>query len=313
MKTNKTEKAVEKYCSMMIQRMSEIEQGWRKTWLSGVVGMPMNCDGKRYSGCNTFFLWLACEFYGWREPVFVTFGKCLDMGAHVKKGEKSVPVFFYKLIAKAADGKYVDAEKADKDAKVFPVLRSYDVFNVSQTTLAEDAPDKLQKLYDKHGMTTKEVDAEKQYTNDRLDALIGGEWLCGVRTGGGRACYNPKEDVIDIPAKTAFVYTDEYESGMEYYAAALHEMAHSTGHPSRLNRFVTKAREEHDYGREELVAELTAAIVGNVLGFATAVQDNNAAYLRGWCNQIKEKPQYLMTVMADVAKAVSMIKSVIDK
>jgi hypothetical protein len=100
---------------------------------------------------------------------------------------------------------------------------------------------------------------------------------------------------------------------MEYYSSALHEMAHSTGHKTRLDRLTHDKFGDPKYAKEELVAELTAAMVGNSMGFDKRILDNNAAYLDGWIAVLKENPKFIVSVMADVNKASTMILEEIDR
>ena len=156
------------------------------------------------------------------------------------------------------------------------------------------------------------------YQNARLDALIGGEWLCPIKTmRQDKACYIPSKDEILLPEKEQFnqggTAEEVYGAGYEFYSTALHEIAHSTGAEKRLNRIAKgDTFGSQSYGREELVAELTAAMCGHELGFNTAVEKNNAAYLSSWLKTLKEEPRYLVSVLADVNKAANMISEAID-
>ena len=103
------------------------------------------------------------------------------------------------------------------------------------------------------------------------------------------------------------------KDGMEYYSTALHEMAHSTGTEPRLNRGSHEKFGDAKYAKEELVAELTAAMVGNSMGFDKRILDNNAAYLDGWISTLKENPKFIVSVIADVNKAANMVLEEVDK
>ena len=103
-----------------------------------------------------------------------------------------------------------------------------------------------------------------------------------------------------------------YRDGMEYYSTALHEMAHSTGHESRLNRQFGAKRTE-GYAHEELIAEMTAALVGSTMGFDKKILENNANYLKGWLENLKRNPESITTIMSDVGKASDMIIEKIDE
>lgn len=155
------------------------------------------------------------------------------------------------------------------------------------------------------------ADTDGMYRCEGVDKLIGGDWYCRIsETMSGDACYMPTADVIEIPKRELYTDADKTRAGQEYYTTAIHEMAHSTGHKSRLDRF---GKDKKSYGHEELVAELTTAFVCNELGFLSEVQENSAAYLKGWLNNIKGNPQYLVTLVADVNKAANMILDKINR
>lgn len=319
-KMTKTDRAVERFAAMMIETIEGLEQGWRKTWLtSSASGRPMNASGREYSRMNEFFLTLHCIGKGYELPVFVTFNQCRDMGAQVKKGEKSFPVLFWNSYAKNKKTgenitmqEYNQLDKASVgEWRTAHTLRSYDVFNVEQTTLAEVKPEMIAALRERFAPQVAGRTVDGMYTNKQLDALIGGAWVCPIICRAQNdAYYSPTTDSITLPTKEQFNLggsaEDVYNAGQAFYACALHEMAHSTG--KHLNR-EDKARRfgDKEYGREELVAELTAAMCGNELGFTTAVRENNAAYLSTWLKAIKQEPSFLISVLADVSKATNFI------
>lgn len=319
-KINKTERAVARYCDMMVETIKGLEQGWRKTWLTTTAnGRPMNADGRAYNRMNEFFLQLVCDGAGYELPVFLTFNQCRALGAMVRKGEKSFPVLFWNLYAKNSktgnnikiDDYHKLTPAEQKEFDVIPVLKTYDVFNLAQTNIAEVKPEMVEKL--KALFTVPETKpADGMYTNDKLDALIAGAWVCPIKVEKqDRAFYSIASDSITLPLKEQFnlggTEDDIYRAGQEFYSTMLHEMAHSTGAEKRLNRTKGKRFGDADYGREELVAELTAALCGHELGFNTAVEKNNAAYLSGWLKTIKREPSFLVSVLADVSKAAKMI------
>ena len=138
-----------------------------------------------------------------------------------------------------------------------------------------------------------------------------------IRKAGARSILLPSKDIIVIPRKEQFnigkTPEEVYKDGMEYYSTALHEMANSTGTESRLNRGSHEKFGDAKYAKEELVAELTAAMVGNSMGFDKRILDNNAAYLDGWISTLKENPKFIVSVIADVNKAANMVLEEVDK
>jgi len=141
-----------------------------------------------------------------------------------------------------------------------------------------------------------------------LDYMIeNGTWLCPVRRSGqDRAFYSPSNDEITVPLK------GQFDTGEGFYGTLLHEMAHSTGAAGRLDRNIVNLFGTHAYGREELVAELTSAVTASSLGISKGLDKDNVAYLQSWIDAIREKPEFLMSVLGDVTKAGNMILSNVD-
>lgn len=159
------------------------------------------------------------------------------------------------------------------------------------------------------------------YVNKAIDRMMEKqEWVCKIQYDKEEkgAYYSPAKDIVVLPTKAQFrIHPDDpeecFKDGQEYYGTALHEMAHSTGHPSRLDRLKPAAFGSPEYAKEELVAELTSAMVGNTLGFDRRISDNNVAYLQNWTSALRKEPKFIVTVMADVNKASRIIIENIDK
>lgn len=322
-----SQQILERFTAMLIQRMEEMSsEEWVKTWIpAGCVGMPCNLNGRGYSGLNTFFLQLLSAMKGYIAPVFLTFNQAQKVGAMVKKGEKAFPVLYYEVLYKDQSGKSIsrDAVKMmsmeeKANVKSIPLLKSYNVFNIAQTNLAEVKPDLVAKIGERFKLQYV-TDTSGMYKNEALDNLIfKDKWVCPIFVKEAKgACYRPSKDVICMPLKEQFNkkgYSSEqvYVAGQAFYEAALHEMAHSTGHPSRLNRHQKVAFGEPEYAKEELVAELSSAVICHTLGFSKHIEDNNAAYLKSWISTLKEKPKFLESVMAAVNKAADFMIQRID-
>ena len=286
-----TDRIVGQFADMMIETITSLQNGWRKTWISTTAnGRPVNFGGREYNRFNEFFLYLLCEAKQYQYPVFVTINKANELGASVKKGEKSAPVLFWKLYIKDASGRNISED-------------DYRQMSLSDQRACDVHP--VLKLRSTDGM----------YENQELDAVIESQtWICPVACKEqDRAFYSPATDSITLPMKRQFNLggTDEeiFLAGQEFYSTMLHEMAHSTGSKNRLNRLGGSAFGSEDYAKEELVAELTAALIGHSLGFNTRVRENNAAYLSSWLKSLKEEPKFLVSVLSDVSKAAQMIES----
>lgn len=324
-----TEKALQVFSDMMIKRMEEMRgSDWTKGWFNSVsgAGMPQNLSGRRYSGYNVFFLQILREECGYKTPIFLTFNQVSKEGACVNKGEKAFPVIFWDFSIKDKDGKkltkveYNNLSKSEKnECTVIPFMKSYYVFNLDQTNFKDVKPEKYQKYLD--AFAPRQIsDATGMYSNPALDRMFENqEWLCPVHSDkpSDRAFFSPSKDIIVLPMKAQFkkgTSTEEiFADGMEFYSTALHEMAHSTGAKNRLNRLEGGMFGDAKYAKEELVAELTAAMIGNSLGFNTRIVDNNAAYLSNWISALKTEPKFIVSLMADVNKAANMIQAEIEK
>ena len=323
------DKAVEKFTEMMIDRMERMKAGdWKKGWIDGeaVYGMPQNINGRNYSGSNSFFLQMDSAMHGYKTPVYMTFLQIQKENARINKGAEAMPVIYWDVSIKDANGKRVDRddyrnmsnEEQDR-CTVLPFMKAYHVFNMDQTNLAEVNKEKYDKMVEQF-KAPEMRDAKGMYENKALDRLFEKqEWVCPIQYDkvSANAYYSPSRDIIVVPKKEQFNIgkdKDEiYKDGMEYYSSALHEMAHSTGTENRLNRVKGDRFGDPKYAKEELVAELTAANTGYALGFDKRILDNNAAYLDGWISVLKENPKFIVSVMADVNKASNMVLEAVDK
>jgi antirestriction protein ArdC len=319
--TEHNEIVMEKFATMFVERMKQMKASdWKQGWCGKVVGTPVNIEGKQYKGGNVFFLMMDCALQNWEYPIYCTLKQANRLGAHVNKGSKSMPVIFWDFTALAPDGKKIasDTYKAmsadeQKRCKVRPFLKSYNVFNVAQTNLEQKQPDKVAALKQEFTPATVKDDSG-MYKCEALDKMIEEQsWLCRIQNDRAveGAFYSPARDLVIVPMKEQFrISQDEeniYKDGQEYYSALLHEMVHSTGTEGRLNREKGTRFGDPLYVREELVAEVTAARVGQVLGFDKRIIDNNACYCDGWINALRESPEYVLKLMGDVDKASRMI------
>ena len=163
-------------------------------------------------------------------------------------------------------------------------------------------------------------DTNGMYENPAIDRLVKNqEWLCPIHTDRlqSSAYYSPSKDIVVVPMKNQFNIGDSqeevYQGGMKYYSTLLHEMTHSTMTPERLNRETGGRFGDAKYAKEELVAELTAAMIGNSLGFDSKITDDSAKYIDSWIGVLKKEPKFIVSVMADVNKASDVIFNHIDK
>ena len=330
-RSNKSADNLQKFAEMMRNIITKAKsKNWKQGWLGvkgTILGLPQNITGRTYSGGNSFFLMADTSEKGYNTPVYMTFKQAKDRNLHVNAGEKSVPIFKWGLSIKDEKGKTVSEEdynamsKEERDKySVRPYPKVYHVFNIDQTNLSEVNKKKYDAIVARFKAPDEEVkDSKGMYINDALDRMFKEKaWHCDIRYNkpSSRAFYVPSQDFIVLPMKEQFntgkTAEEVYRDGMEYYSTALHEMAHSTGHESRLNRQFGAKRTE-GYAHEELIAEMTAALVGSTMGFDKKILENNANYLKGWLENLKRNPESITTIMSDVGKASDMIIEKIDE
>lgn len=327
---SKVDAALQRFAEMLIKRMEEMQKDWHKGWIGGgsMFGLPQNISGRTYEGSNAFLLFLHTASNGYKAPVYMTYGQLHKEGAHVLKGEKAVPVFKWGFSIKDKDGKKVTEEEfhnmtddEKKECKRRPFLKIYPEFNIDQTNMSEVNKEKYDAVVSQFRKTDVPTITDGMYVNKAIDRMMEKqEWVCKIQYDKEEkgAYYNPAKDIVVLPTKAQFrIHPDDpeecFKDGQEYYGTALHEMAHSTGHPSRLDRLKPAAFGSPEYAKEELVAELTSAMVGNTLGFDRRISDNNVAYLQNWTSALRKEPKFIVSVMADVNKASRIIIENIDK
>lgn len=324
-----SDKAVEAFAAMIISRLEEVKASeWKKGWIggNGYQGMPQNMNGRTYSGTNSLFLFMHTAMNNYAAPIYLTFLQKEKEGLRLNKGAKAMPVVYWDWNIKDAEGKkvslidYRSMSKEEREhCEARPFLRSFRVYNIDQTNMKEVNKEKYDKLIAQF-QPPKVADTQGMYKNAALDRMFEHqEWLCKIHCDkpSAGAFFNPTHDFIVIPQKEQFkigkTESDIYKDGMEYYSTALHEMTHSTGTAERLNRNMEGRYGDPKYAKEELVAELSAAMVGNTMGFDKRITDNSAAYIDGWLHTLREEPRFIMSVMADVNKASNLILEKIDE
>jgi antirestriction protein ArdC len=261
-----------------------LEQGtvpWQQPWDS-TLGLPRNLFSQHaYRGIN---VWLLTAM-GLPSPFWATFQQVKAAGGRVRTGAHGVPVVFWRVYD------HTDPETGAADKRF--VLRQYTVFNASQ--LDGVAIPEITVLA--HRFTPIErcaylVEAMPQHPT--------------ILHGHPRACYTPATDTLHLPHPTCF------HSPEAYYATVWHELIHSTGHRSRLNRpTLTDPCRFGDptYAKEELVAEMGAAYLGGVCGIANATLDNSAAYLQSWMRVLRHDATLLVHAAAQAQKAADYIQN----
>ena len=267
--------------------LSLLEEGtvpWRKPWKSS--GGPRNLlSNREYRGINSFLL--NCSPYS--SPYWLTYRQATQKGGHVRKGEKSMLVVFWKFIEQKE--KDDDSASPGSPQGKVPLLRYYRVFNLDQVE-GIDPPADEQPI----NPFTPIEQAEQIIENMECKPTI--------QYGGDRAAYSPSLDLIKLPERTAF------SSPEEFYSTAFHELAHATGHASRLARKgVTEPSYfgSHSYSQEELVAEFGASMVCGVCGIEQQTIENSASYISGWLKVLKGDKRLAVIAAGQAQKAADLI------
>lgn len=259
--------------------ISALEEGkipWQKPWVAA-GGAISHVTGKPYSLLNQLLLD--------RPGEYVTFKQCQAEGGHVRKGAKARMVVFWKPVK-------VEDEETEEERTV-PVLRYYNVFHI----------DDCEGLESKHIKVLEHHAQPDEAAQKIVDDYVGREGIRLVMDEGDRAFYRPSQDMIVLPAMSQFAHTEEF------YSTAFHEMTHSTGHESRLNRLSNDSRFGNEsYSKEELVAEIGAAALVNRVGLETASSfRNTAAYIQSWLNALRNDKRLIVSAAGKAEKAVDYI------
>ena len=322
------QKALDLFSEMMISKIESLrsKDGWKKPWFTeGALQWPKNLNGREYNGMNAFLLLLHCEKEGYRIPRFCTFDRIQQFNrtgskdkeakprVSVLKGEHSFPVMLttFTVVDKETkerikweDYKLLSQEQREK-YNVYPKLQTYYVFNVAQTNLKEVRPELWEKLEQEYSMP--KVDRSGAF--EPVDRMIAdNRWICPIKLMyGDSAYYSISKNEIVVPEK------GQFKDGESFYSNLYHEMGHSTGAENQLDRLKPTTFGSAEYAREELVAELTAALTAQRYGMSKHLKDDTAAYLKAWLDSLKESPQFIKTVLLDVKKASSMLTQRIDQ
>ena len=284
---------VDPYADVTRRITEALERGtvpWRTPWAA--TGHRNAASGRAYRGVNTLVLQMAALEAGYSDARWLTFKQAKAAGGHVRRGEHGTRVILWR---------WLERKRSDDDEQPerFPLVRLFTVFNVAQVEADDEAA----------GLKLAKGGADPfggaaLTPNERADAMIA-EYIerqggPTIHHGAESAYYVPERDEVHVPARGQFSSADAY------YATVLHELAHSTGHPTRLGRegYRTAARFGSErYSQEELVAEFAAAFLGNEAGIDPSRVEQSAAYIASWLRVLDDDRRMVVVAAAQAQRA----------
>ena len=273
-----TNKVYDVITSKILESLDQGTVPWRKPWTAGI---PRNATTDRpYHGINTVLLGMTA----YADQRWLTYKQAVQLGGNVHRGERSTMVVFWKQHT-------VKDEHDEESTRTIPLLRVYNVFNVAQCdnlTLSgiPDTP-----TVEPIAAATAIVDGMPNPPSINHD-------------GGNRAFYRPSNDSIHMPA------VNDFHGAGEYHATLFHELSHSTGHATRLDRHDLETGiapfGSEVYSREELVAEFGAAFLCATAGIDNTL-DNSASYINGWSKALRADKRLVITAASQGQNAADFI------
>ncbi|UZK70773.1 zincin-like metallopeptidase domain-containing protein [Sphingomonas sp. S1-29] len=279
------------YATVTAQIIADLKQGiapWARPWTAGASPMTMprnHISGRVYSGVNILLIWSAMSKGNYAVNRWLTYKQATDLGGHVRKGERGTTIVYAGSFV--PESEKAKAAQTGKDAASVFFLKSMSVFNIQQC----------------EGIGTFEAPLP---TNDERDRVALADSLfqaTGVKVqhGGDKAFYSPSQDFVQMPESAAF------PDLLDYYRTLSHELVHSTGHKSRLDRAILNKFGSKDYAREELVAEIGAAYV--CAGVGIEYTTRHADYVGNWLAVLREDDRAIFKAASLASKAAQWIEA----
>lgn len=272
--------------------IEDLERGvrpWTKPWstehLAGRISRPLRHNLVPYNGINVVLLWCEAVAKGYSAPIWMTFRQALELGGHVRKGERGSTVVYANHMTRTETG-----EGGEDVERQIPFLKAYTVFNVDQV---EGLPEPFY--------------AQVQPTLEPAQRIAAADAFFGrtgadIRHGGDSAYYAMGPDHVQLPPFESFADPESY------YATLAHECTHWTRHPSRLDRdFGRKRWGDEGYAREELVAELGAAFLCADLGIALEPRPDHAAYIESWLKVLSNDTRFIFSAASQAQRAADFL------
>lgn len=316
MKKIMSDAAMKSFVSSIIKNLSNVNGNYQKPWITKeYLAAPRNLDGRCYSNMNKLMLLLTSEVQHLTAPIWGTKNSYMKLAKTLKKDiqvltkipNTAVSYFSFSYVDETT-GKKISCERYNslqnndqKNCSRYSFWRAYLVYNIDETNLKEVAPE-----YYLH-LVNDETVKPSAYNIEKIDSLIyNNSWKCPINLRyQDKAYYNITKNFINMPMKEQFTKTEQF------YSTLLHEIAHST--MKETKREVSGKFGSPEYGREELVAELTSLMICSTFGIEKYTKEGSQEYIKNWIQAINENNEFLMTVLDDVQKAYKIIMKALDK
>lgn len=272
----------------ILELLGQGEIPWKKPWQS--TGGARNLVSKRhYNGINQILL--NCSPYS--SPYWLSYKQCSDKGGHIRKGEKATLVVFWKFINTTTDNPTSEELSQATPARIkqVPMLRYFNCFNLEQTEGIHHPPEE-------HIISPFSPIERAELIVDQMPNRP------DIYHQGDQASYSPAYDRVTMPPRERFT------SSEAYFACLAHELSHSTGHQTRLNRKgITDPIRfgSHEYSQEELIAEFSSAMICNLAGIEQQTITNSAAYIQNWLKALQNDKKLAILAASQAQKACNFI------
>jgi antirestriction protein ArdC len=269
----------------IVERLEAGTRPWVQPWTGASVSRPLRACGTPYQGINVLWLWMAAEAAGHGSPFWMTYRQSQLLGGQVRKGERGTIAIFYRAYQTE------EPDEGDEAAgqRTRRVLKSFTVFNACQI---DGLPNRF--FPEPRPLPSP---TERDHALDSFFAAIPAR----IRNWGAEAFYSPVVDQVTMPEPGLFRDLDHYR------ATLAHELSHWTGHDSRLARQMGGRSGSEAYAMEELVAELSSAILGAELGLPVDHLDHHASYLASWLKVLKADSRAILAVAAKAEETASLL------
>lgn len=279
MKTSEKKDIFQRVTDLIVKAVEDGAGSYRMPWRTsgGFPNSPINAISRRpYRGINVLVLWAVAQEKGYKSGTWATYKQWQELGAQVRKGEKSANVVFWRFFEREDE-----TGNEEKSTRRIPMARDYWVFNAEQVDGCIEAKES-------RGTREERIDAAEKFFRE-----VGIE----LKSGGSAAYYSSATDSVHMPPFDAF------KEALFYYSVLSHEATHWTGAKHRLNRDLSNRFGSEGYAVEELIAELGAAFICAELGLPTDPRQDHAPYIASWLKVLKNDNRAIFTAAAKAQEA----------